>query len=187
MKLLVISLADRLRHDLTHGAEPSVDVLRPGRQASWIRPPTRTRWLLRRNPRCGHRPGRPAVHHYARTGGQTQLASSAGHIVEAAAGSVSGRYSGAEGNPRRPVRANQRIRLDHPESGERCWGPPHTSATAAGHDPALVPGRCPQPGLVHGTARPSAMTPMAALSRWGRCGWPAHLGHPGCRAEGRQR
>jgi hypothetical protein len=45
--------------DLTDGAESSVDVLRPGRQASWIRSRIRVRWPIRRTPRRGHRPGRP--------------------------------------------------------------------------------------------------------------------------------
>jgi hypothetical protein len=60
VNLTVICTADRPGRDLTSAHESSVDVLRPGRQASWVRPTAPPWWPLRRNPRRGHRPGRLA-------------------------------------------------------------------------------------------------------------------------------
>jgi hypothetical protein len=47
---------------LTDGMESSVHVLRPGRQASWVRPLRAGVWgPTRRHPCCGHRSGRPPL------------------------------------------------------------------------------------------------------------------------------
>jgi hypothetical protein len=57
---LITDPVEPLPHDLTTHSESSLDGARPGRQASGIRPPA-PEWPLRRSPRRGHRPGRPAL------------------------------------------------------------------------------------------------------------------------------
>jgi hypothetical protein len=179
---------DRAGFALTRKTESSVHVLRPGRQASWMRPSrTDACRSARRHPRRGHRPGRPpldwpwalapagASDNLARPvtvrpacPGRTAAWSCRGVGSATAGAPVSARPGGGGMKPGRSAGPVQRIWLDRRDRGERRWGRSRAGARQPGGHPARG---CRQ---VLGPARGIAQPPTSALGTVARLRWATH-------------